>query len=136
MKINKMSFEELNNVNLHDKIIQDFHFDRLTKRLVIPILPENEYDHNDEVHEMEFLNVLGLEITACDFWCPSPHVLSVSALSKDEENLIPKYLENWCAPNDPFHTAKNFPGENCFEVLVEFTSGDTLSIVCEELIIK
>ena len=67
MKINKMSFEELNNVNLHDKIIQDFHFDRLTKRLVIPILPENEYDHNDEVHEMEFLNVLGLEITACDF---------------------------------------------------------------------
>ncbi|MBO4309181.1 MAG: hypothetical protein J5885_05055 [Clostridia bacterium] len=133
MNVNRFSPDELKNICLHDKIIGTIQFDRLMKKMIIPIMPENEHDTDNTIHEMIFSNVLGYEITTCDFWCPSPHIFSFSFLSKEEERLIPKYYKKWCAQNDSFHTPENFPGAKSFEVLFEFTSGDTLSIACEEL---
>ena len=136
MKINRFSLDELKNINLHDKIIKTIKFDRLIKEMIIPIMPENEQDTDNTIRKMKFSNVLGYEITTCDFWCPSPHIFGFGFLPKEEERLIPKYYKKWCAQNDSFHTPENFPGTNCFEVLIEFTSGDTISIACEELILE
>lgn len=118
-------------VNIHDDILEEFYFDRTKKKLHLSILKEREFD--SERFSIDFLNVIGFEMTSCDFWGASPHILDFEYVEKSDNTIISQLFKKRDENDYPFCRLTN--QENYIEVMITFVSGDQLIIACESIII-
>lgn len=118
-------------VYIHDDILEEFCFDRAEKKLHLSIIKE---EGGDRIRSsIDFVHVIGFEMTSCDFWGASPHILDFEYVEKNDNTIIPKLFEikdnngyQFCALNDR---------EKYIETIITFVSGDRLIIACGSIII-
>ena len=120
-----------NSFSLHDAILQNLNFNYFEKKLTIQLgvdgIP-NSY------LELNFSETIGFNITSCDFWGKSPHVLDFEYIEKNECELLSSLRETKTEfPYNPL--CKLNEDEVFWECLFTFSSGDTLRVVCETLTI-
>lgn len=120
-----------NSFSLHDAILQNLNFNYFEKNLTIQLgvdgIP-NSY------LELNFSETIGFNITSCDFWGKSPHVLDFEYIEKNECELLSSLRETKTEfPYNPL--CKLNEDEVFWECLFTFSSGDTLRVVCETLTI-
>lgn len=128
MIINELNGEVINtrDVYIHDDILLELKFDRIKRNLTLNF----QNYANDFTYVIEFLNVIGFEMTSCDFWGASECALGFEYVPKDERVLVPKLQEEWTnLPN-----SLDIPSyEDSIETLLTFGSGDRLRIACETI---
>lgn len=125
MKINKSNIVNIKNVYIHDDVLNSLKFDRTNKELILKF---QKYAIDQE-YILRFENVIGFEMTACDFWGSSECVFGFAHLETGEQTLIPKLKERWQKQNQLMEDIKF---ENFLEIILTFTSGDSLVVACEE----
>lgn len=118
-------------VYIHDDILEELCFNRAEKKLHLLILKDCKFD--DERFSIDFLNVIGFEMTSCDFWGISPHILDFEYVEKNDNTIIPKLFKIKDTNDYEYSTLKD--REIYFETVITFTSGDKLRIACEKIII-
>lgn len=134
MKIDEFNGKIINTegVNIHDDILDQLIFFREQRRLSLSIIKEKTID---VYYKIDFINVVGFEMTNCDFWGHSPHILDFEYVEESKRTLLPrlkKEIEKY-----PFVKFSNLNDEVSFlETIITFTSGDTLKIVCECIILN
>ena len=133
MKIDLHNAEVINTkkVYLHDGILTNMVFNRASKCLTLEIEFEKE---EQNVVRMDLLNVACFEMTACDFWGPSPHILDFEYMKEGECLLIPKLKRELEEIKENIMLKHNF--KKLIETRMTFTSGDRLTIVCEEILMQ
>lgn len=129
MRINDLNGEIIctKNVNIHDDIIKHIKYDCLNSKLTLLVMADN--DEKNE-YTIVFTNVVGLELTSCDYWGRSPHVLDFEYVSYEKRTLLPRLLN---AERDyplSLH-CKLITNKKYIETIVTFTSGDKMIIACE-----
>ena len=117
-------------VCIHDDILEEFSFNRTEKNLHLTILKQNITDNK---YDIDFLHVIGFEMTSCDFWGSSPHILDFEYVKHDEIIILPKLFDKRNNNDYPFCTLKD--RENYIETVITFASGDQLRVACERIII-
>lgn len=132
MVINSLNGNVINSnqVCIHDDILEELSFNRLEKKIHLSLLTEDR----SERFSIDFLNVIGFEMTSCDFWGFSPYILDFEYIEEYNDNTIIQKLFNkkdnnhypFCSLNDR---------EKYIETIITFTSGDQLIIACESIII-
>ena len=118
-----------NEVYIHDDILEDFYFNRMKKKLHLTILKERNF--NNKRFSIDFLNVIGFEMTSCDFWGSSPHILDFEYVKKNNTTIIPKLFEKKNNNDYPLCLLNN--REKYIETIITFTSGDQLIVACESI---
>ena len=117
-------------VNVHDHILEQLNFDRTLDKLKLIISKSN----GDKKYTIEFLDVLGFKMTACDFWGKSPHILDFEYVN----NCPPTILSELEQMYDVFsHPGCKLANKTAifFETVMTFASGDTLRISCSKIAI-
>ena len=117
-------------VYIHDDILEDFHFNRIEKKLHLTILKEGEV--NKKRFSIDFLHVIGFKMTSCDFWGSSPHILDFECVEQNNTTIIPKLFERKQNNDYPFCPLNN--REKYIETIITFASGDQLIVACECII--
>lgn len=117
-------------VYIHDDIVEMICFSRKEKKLHLSILKQGI---DEQKATIDFLQVIGFEMTACDFWGRSPHVFDFEYIPTSEQILIPKLFEKKGDNNFPYCSLKD--RDKYLETLITFTSGDQLRVACEEIVL-
>lgn len=116
-------------VYIHDDILRSLEFDRMNRKILLKFSSSCD-KHNDYL--MEFLNVVGFEMTACNFWGVSESVLDFEYIEKDSRVLLPKLSNMWskvpCSSQDVSY-------DNYIETMFTFSSGDVFIVASEKIII-
>lgn len=128
MTINNKNAKIINSkeVYLHDDILLKFLFDRINKNMTI----EMKQYLNFETYRIEFIDVIGFEMSSCDFWGASECILDFEYIEDfDKRVIIPKLMEKW----QEYHSTNINLYDDYIETLFTFGSGDCLRIVCKEI---
>lgn len=110
---------------VHDKQCCAVNFAYENKTLLLRLLGERAEDASMEIR---FNGVLGYEMTSCDFWGPSPHVFGWSLIPDNKRTLLPQYLAE--AEEHGLDQTSIQRNREYMEIEVQFTSGDTLMVLC------
>ena len=128
MRIDKSNATIINSesIYIHDDELILLQFDRNTNILTLFLKQSwpNEFEYT-----IEFIKVIGFEITSCDFWGKSECVLDFEFIEPDKQSIIPKLSEKWLSVEKDNRNDSLI--ENKFETIITFSSGDTLIISCE-----
>ena len=116
-------------VYIHDDILEELYFYRVEKKLHLSILKEL----NNKRISIDFLNVIGFEMTSCDFWGSSPYILDFEYVEGRDNTIIPKLFYKKDNNDYPFCPLND--REKYIETIITFTSGDKLIVACESIII-
>ena len=116
-------------VYIHDDILEEFSFHRAEKKLHLSILKEL----NNKRISIDFLNVIGFEMTSCDFWGSSPYIFDFEYVEDRDNTIIPKLFDKKDNNHYPFCPLND--REKYIETIITFTSGDQLIVACESIII-
>ena len=134
MYINKSNGKKINSdaVDIHDDILNQLQFDR-TKRCLYLKIQKAECINCE--YTIEFVAVVGFEMTSCDFWGESPHILDFEYVDPNKHILLPKLTERIYA-NETSSLCKLNESSKLIETIITFTSGDELIVVCEHIILQ
>ena len=116
-------------VYLHDDVFIGFRFDRAAYKAVLLCSNQTKGDY-----EVSFCGVIGIEMTSCDFWGPSPHIDTFRNVETNEQVLIPKLKEEYVqysTPND-----LPFINDSYIETVLSLISGDHFRIACKTIQIE
>lgn len=116
---------------IHDDILEEFCFNRTEKKLHLSILKDEEF--GSKRFSIDFLHVIGFEMTSCDFLGSSPHILDFEYVEKNDNVIIPKLFEIKDSNDCTYCTLNN--REEYIETKITFSSGDQLIIACKSIII-
>ena len=117
-------------VCLHDDIVKNLSFER--KNNILELLVKKD-GFTDKTYTICFTGVLGFQMTACDFWGKSPHILDFEYVDDSNRKMLP-YLHS--IKNDPINpNCKLLHDKEYIETVLAFGSGDKLEVVCETIII-
>ena len=132
MIINISNGELINSkkIYIHDDVFEELCFHRMKKKLHLSIYNES----NKKRRSIVFLNVIGFEMTSCDFWGASPHILDFEYVEEFDNIIIPKLFEQKKHMDCPFCSLLD--QEKYFETIITFTSGDWLRIACESIVLQ
>jgi len=127
MIIDKINKDIINtkDVYIHDDIFLDLRFVRDKHRLCLLFATEDE----TSTYEINFIDVLGFEMTSCDFWGWSPHVYSFVSIKSEEYTIIPRLMENKFFD----YAFESFAIDEYIETKIIFTSGDELIVACKAI---
>ena len=133
MCINDLNGKLINFNNImHDKIIKQFVYDYKTSTLKLLFMD----DINIIIfYSIDFYNVVGLDMTSCDFWGRSPHVDYFGYVEHDERKLLPKLYEEKNQTNTSSNCRLDC-NKNYLEILLSFISGNIITIACEYMEFK
>lgn len=121
-----------NVVYIHDSILEEFYFNRTEKKLHLSILKEE--GSCNKRFPIDFLYVIGFEMTCCDFWGTSPYIFDFEYVDHKDNTIIPKLFKKKENNDYPFCSLDD--QEKYFETIITFTSGDQLIIACKNIIIE
>lgn len=130
MKIDVSCGDKINSkdVYVHDDILEDILFKRSEKKLFISLFKQGT---NKKV-SIEFQNVIGFEMTNCNFWGESPYILDFEYIKNSECVLIPKLFKQ---KNENAAFCKLEDESKYIETVITFISGDKLRIACESIFV-
>lgn len=114
--------------NLHDSIFKLMTFDYAEKCLYIEVVSDNS---NDRKRVIKFINVIGFNMVSCDFWGKSPHILDWSVHLTQDQSIIKKLIEEKECYHYRFSRLED--EQTYLESVILFTSGDRLTIACEQI---
>ena len=132
MVIDALNGEIVNSkeIYIHDDILEELSFNRFEKKLHLSIL---EFKTREK-YSIDFLQVIGFEMTSCDFWGFSSRILDFEYTERDNNSIITKLVE---IKNIYGYTSCNLKDkETYFETVITFVSGDQLKIACEIIAFK
>ena len=112
-------------LSLHDFVLSTLQFDRINKKMQLQL---KKTIMSDEIYLVEFINVIGFQMSACDFWGASECILDFEHIPPKEQVIIPDVEIQWNKSPYPFDKPSY---ANHIETLFTFTSGDHLRIACE-----
>ena len=124
MIITKENYAVINtkDIDLHDAIFDGVRFEQSEKRLTVCLRrPDNK-----QPFEVQFCGVAGYRLTSMDFWGYDPYVFQFNALPPKEWTLLPTLQAQMVEP---------IAVASLFETEFLMCSGDTLTIVCNKIII-
>ena len=125
MLINSTNATQINpkDIYLHDDLFVGFHFIRDSCEAVI-LCSDDKHSY-----EITFHDVIGLEMSSCDFWGPGPNIDCFWFVSKSERMLIPKLQEEY----EKYATPDDLPidNETFIEAVLSLCSGDRIRIACK-----
>lgn len=121
-----------NVVDLHDDILKKLSFERETGTVELLIKKDN---FKEQTYTMRFVGVLGFQMTSCDFWGKSPHILDFEYVKHNKEILL-RYLQSMTEHEPMNPNCKLNKDENFIETVLTFGSGDKLTVVCEYIVIE
>ncbi len=140
MVINASNAKILNlgEIYIHDDILTELKFNRMEKKLTLLNLKYGTLTgplEGDE-YTVEFLNVIGFKMTACDFWGPSRRIFSFDLVPEYDLKIIPKMFEirDDTDKGGEFSCCTLGNRDNYIEVMITFISGDRLRIACETIV--
>lgn len=112
--------------SLHDDVLTEFRFDRAAYRATLLISSREKGNYKAFFHD-----VIGFEMTSCDFWGPSPHILDFEYVEATARILIPKLRKE----NEKSSIPRRNPidDEHYIETVLTFSSGDLLRIACKTI---
>lgn len=133
MKLDSSNIDILNSkcFSIHDDIFKSLVFNRDIGIIDIS-LQKASGDLSD--YKIRYCNVIGIEMTSCDFWGRSPHVLDFEYVMYPDCKLLTTLYTMLQSPIDP--RCKLSPDKNYIETIITFTSGDRLTIACESIEIE
>ena len=130
----KINVTNINTVNfdityIHDYIFKEMKFD-YTKKNIYIIISKNNDTKTDRI--IKFNNVIGFNMISCDFWGQSPHILDWEFTDKDN-TIINKLFDE--KNNHDYQDSRLTSIEDYIESIITFTSGNRLTIACEDIIV-
>ena len=130
MRIDKSNATIINSksIYIHDDKLSLLQFDR-DKNILTMVLKQIwpiKFEYT-----IEFINVIGFEMTSCDFWGRSECILDFEYVEFEKQTIIPKLAKKWLSVEKDKDNAWLL--ENQFETIITFSSGDTLIISCEHI---
>ena len=132
MRIDKFNIETINTkqVYIHDDILDRLQFDKIGKKLHLEF---SQSCLHGRKYTIDFINVIGFEITSCDFWGMSHHVLDFEYVECSNQRVLPKIRNKW-AEVSQYNFVPSY--QNYIETLITFSSGDQLFIACEYIFLE
>ena len=129
MTIDKTNADIINtkDVYLHDDVLLSLDFDRSTKILRLEI----KKNMSQKKYVVEFINVIGFSMTACDFWGSSERIYCFEFVESEERKLIPILKNEWSAQKSQEDL---FLYDDYIETVLWFISGDKLRIASEKIV--
>ena len=121
----------LNSSMLHDMICIDWKFSYPHKLLVLTL---DRGSHENNRMKVIFKNVLAHKKISCDFWGPSPHIFSWSLVDKEYCYLRQQIKEE--IETNEYGLSRFDPKTQYLETEMQFTSGDVLRILCQDISIE
>lgn len=125
MKIDKSNCKIINSkeIYIHDAIFNDVVFNYQKKALYVFIQNKNKI--------IEFHNVIGFDMTSCDYWGDDPFVFDWEY--NDNFHLVEDlFVKN--ESNFNCSRLNNKKKEDFIETIITLSSGDKLIIACEYII--
>lgn len=133
MKLTKENVNEImKKISLHDGLITNFNYNNEERELNITYL--DEWQDNKECNII-FIDVIGFKITSCNYWSNSPYISCIVPLQEYEYILMPELFKK-AYDNPDWLNEHLISRDEYMELLMEFISGDTLSIVCKSVKVK
>lgn len=117
-----------NEIVVHDDIFGDMVFNRVTDELRVIL---TKAQNRESTYEIKFANVVGVSLTACNFWGKSPHILDFEYIEPNDQKILPN-LE--CIRKEQHPSCKLKSDTRYIETVMTFISGDTLRVACEYII--
>ena len=114
-------------VYVHDDILISLDFERVNRKMTLKF---NSKSGNGKIYLIEFFNVIGFEMTSCNFWGSSEYVLDFEYIEKNSRVIIPKLQKKWL---DIPHSMNSGMYNKHIETVFTFSSGDQLIIACEKI---
>ena len=99
------------------------------KKIIHLSVSKHNFHYN---YTIDFINVIGCSMSACDFWGASERIFGIQHLEEDKRVLLPLLETKWKSEDT---LIKEYPYKNRFEVEILFVSGDFLNIACETIIV-
>lgn len=117
-------------VYIHDDVLEEFCFYRAEKKLHISVL-KNESNYSKSF-SIDFMHVIGFEMTSCDFWGPSSRILDFEYVEKCNNTIIPKLFK--IKDDNDYQDCTLSDQEKYIETIITFISGDRLRVACGRII--
>ncbi|MBQ1371746.1 MAG: hypothetical protein IIY70_02325, partial [Oscillospiraceae bacterium] len=111
-------------VYLHDDLFRELKFERGAYKLIAQC-----FSYAKGSYEVIFRDVVGFEMTSCDFWGPSLRISCFYSVDVEQQTLIPKLQKE----NEKYVTPDNalIDNRHYIEVELELISGDCLRVACK-----
>ncbi len=130
MIINYDNREKVESIHLHDSNINSFKYDYSSKK--IDIILHNEFINKN--YDLLFENVIYCEIIGIELWGHSDNRIIDWELITDEKKMKELlYIEGIEKSQYPYSLFKRNPENKYISTLFTFSSGDTVSIICEKI---
>lgn len=118
-------------VYIHDDVFNELRFEYSKKKIYISITKKGI---QGKEFIIEFVNVVGFELTSCDFWGISPYILDFEYVEHSDRTVLPKLFKK---KNDISNSNCSLTAiGNYIESVITFKSGDQLIIACEYIIFE
>ena len=119
-------------IHLHDYIMTQLTFDRIKNEMMIHLISDGCTPYPKV---LKFFNVVGFEMSSCDFWGSSPHIFDFEYVCHDKRSVLPSLhrLGQEYGTIDPF--CKILDTLDYIETRFTFSSGDRLNIACEYIVV-
>ena len=127
-RTNRETFEA--EIYIHDSVLDDLRFDRREKHLHLQITDTYPCPKRRSI---DFFEVIGFEMSACNYWGPSERILDFEYID-EEKTLIPRLVEK--RKNDRWPDFDAADPSKYIELLITFVSGDTLRVACARMTIS
>ena len=129
MKIDKFNCKIINTreINLHDDVLETFQFDRIQRKITFNLSRILDGEH---LRTLCFYDVIGFEISSCDFWGASECIYHFQYIEPNERVVIPNLIKKW---QTKVKTVPNITYDDYIETLFIFSSGDEFRIACKEI---
>lgn len=128
MRIDVINGEVINKkeVSIHDFIFNGLNYNYKENTVCIYLL---NAETNKKNITITYLNVIAFTMIACDFWGSSPHILDWEFVKGEEQLLTNNIIET--KESHKYTYSKIDNAKRYMETIITFSSGDTLTIVCE-----
>lgn len=118
-------------IYIHDDILLNFHFDRNNRNLRLIVKEFRSKDNREYL--INFVNVIGFDMTACDFWGEDERILDFEYMECRDRVLMSRLLDR---KNKIPNSMDEILEKSYIETLITFCSGDQLRIASEYILFE
>lgn len=131
MVFDKSNAQRINSkeVYLHDDLFIEFRFERASNKAILLCL-----NRENGSYVITFHDVIGIEMTSCDFWGPSPHIDTFVFVDSRKQVLISKLQEEYRKYSTPDDLS--FDSKYYIETVLYLISGDHFRVACKTIQIE
>ncbi len=116
-------------IYIHDDIFNNLLYEKDSNTLKLLLSKANEYESK---YEINYINVIAFEMTSCNYWGKSPHILDFEYVEHNNCKLLPALYEK--QKGMPYNPECKLACKNDYiETVITFSSGDQMIVVCESI---